>query len=54
MATTQHPSNSELVAFAIGLSQENRAGQTIDCYFPAPLRSPGSWAISVRLRPIPA
>ena len=41
MARQPTPSDVSLFAFAAGLSRENKAGQTIDCFFPAPVRAPG-------------
>ena len=33
---------SEVFAFAIGTAVENRSGEVIDCFFPAPIKSPDS------------
>ncbi|MCZ6640561.1 MAG: DapH/DapD/GlmU-related protein [Gammaproteobacteria bacterium] len=33
---------SEVFAFAIGTTVENRSGDIIDCFFPAPIKSPNS------------
>ncbi|MCH8140496.1 MAG: 2,3,4,5-tetrahydropyridine-2,6-dicarboxylate N-succinyltransferase [Proteobacteria bacterium] len=33
---------SEVFAFAIGTTVENRSGDVIDCFFPAPIKSPDS------------
>ncbi len=41
MATQPNSDPGSLFAFALGMSRENQAGQTIDCYFPAPLRDVG-------------
>ena len=40
MATQPTRPDVSLFAFAVGLSRENKAGQTIDCFFPAPVRDP--------------
>ncbi|MFW6094327.1 MAG: tetrahydrodipicolinate N-succinyltransferase N-terminal domain-containing protein [Pseudomonadota bacterium] len=40
----------EVFAFAVGVTRGNSSGQTLDCYFPAPLKSPAPEAARVIAR----